>query len=520
MQISPDLQRWQQLADWLANHAEPPPELTDLTVYRIRSTSPEGGFRAGGSCFLTPCLCPEETQALVARFSYPDRRHGDLYPLPNNLLEILPTPLSEVLAEAKSREDLHDRLKSLNLYSDQALPDGGEWVWYFEGQQHWRLWLCGGCLHFPQDWPVDRDFGRVGPLEGLLGYLHLYNHQGLAGLARTEGQVLLPCRYRWLGQPGFRQTLLEAQEVADSPEESDLIDFSGQRINPPGIKLLTGSFNTDGQSVVVREGTGAAGLKGLMDTAGQLLGDICWRWIKAAGHKLTAVQDDDSGLWGYVDACGQPVIPCQFHEACNFDDHRAYASQSSGTDETPAFGLIDPQGQCVIPLRWKNISHLRHDYIVEDFAGRYGVFDRDGHVLLEPRMLSDEERGNGFSFDPWWDIRRALERDLGNHARHREARLRIETDPQRSLAGLTHLFSSRTDQPDLINAGLWGMKVRIAHDTQWGGQDFKAGDIGRIFWQYPVSASVFNLAHEAPVMGLFGLDDQCLGVPWAALQAV
>lgn len=514
------MNNWHELAECLTKHSELGPALADLTIYRIRSTSPEGGFRAGESWFLTPCLCPEEAQALVASLSYTHRRHGDLYPLPNNCLEILPTPLPEVLTGDESRQELLDRLKSLTPYPAQSLPEGGEWVWCFQAQEHWHLWLQGGRLHFPPDWAVDRDFCRIGPLEAHRGYLQVANQQGLIGLANGEGKMLLPCRYRWLGDVGFRQQLLEAQEANSPPDESDLIDLTGHRLNPPGIKLLAGSFDTDGQPVVVREGTGESGHKGLMDTTGQLLGDIGWRWIKAMSEGLAAVQDDDSGLWGYVDAHGQPAIPCQFHAAHGFGDGRAYASLLPAGRDTPCYGLIDPQGRWIIPPDWKAITHLRHDYIVEDFAGRYGVLDRDGKTLLEPRTLSDKEKGNGQSFDAWWDIRHTLQQDLDQHPSHREAKQRIAADPQRPLAGLTHYFNARTDQRDLINAGLWGMKVRIVQDTQWGGHNFKAGDSGMIFWQYPVSASLFDLSQEAPVMGLFGLDEQCLGVPWAALQAI
>lgn len=514
------LERWSQLADLLNRNAVPGEAFFDLTVYRIHSTSPAGGFRAGESWFLAPCLCPEEARALVASLSCPHRRHGDLFRLPNNLLEILPTPLVEVLADAESRQELLDRLKSLTPYRDQVLPEGGEWVWCFQAQEHWHLWLQAGQLHFPPDWPVDRDFCRIGPLEAHRGYLQVANQHGLIGLSNGEGEMLLPCRYRWLGNVVFRQKLLEAQESNSPPDESDLIDLTGHRLNPPGIKLLAGSFDTDDQPVVVREGTGESGRKGLMDTTGQLLGDIRWRWIKAMNERLASVQDDDTGFWGYVDACGQPAISCQFHEAHTFNDQRAYASLPPAAGESLRFGLIDPQGQWVIAPVWRNISHLRHAYIVEDFAGHYGVINRDGCMLLEPRPLSDEEKGNGQGFDGWRDIRYTLQLDLNNHARNQEARQRIEADPQHSLAGLTHLFNSRTDQPDLINADLWGMKVRVAQDTHWGGHDFKAGDVGRIFWQYPVSASLFDLSQEAPVMGLFGQDEQCLGVPWAALQAI
>lgn len=519
------LARWRACAQGLAGPAELAGGFADLTVYRIRSTAPAGGFRAGESWFLAPCLCPEEAEVLLASLATPRRRHGDLYPLPNNRLEILPTPLSEVLADAPSRQDLLERFKSLTPHQDGTLAEGGEWVWVFEAQQHWALWLeggqlKGGQLHFPPGWVVDRERGRVGPLEGWRGYLHIYNQEGLAGLANLEGQLLLPCRYRWLGNVGFGRPVLEAQTVSCPGDESDLIDLSGHRLNPPGIKLLAGSFDTDGQAVVVRQGSGEAGLKGLMDGAGNLLGDIRWRWIKTPSEGRAAVQDEASGRWGYIDARGQPRIACQYQEAHSFSDQRAYASLPPDHDQAPRWGLIDPAGQWLGPPQWQNMAPLRHDHIVEDLAGRYGVIDRDGRMLLEPRTLSDEEKGDGQGFAGWRDIRYTLQLELDNHARHPEARQRIAADPQHSLAGLTHLFDSRTDQRDLINAGLWGMAVRIARDTSWNGYDFKAGDRGMIFWHYPIGASLFNLALEAPVMGLFGADEQCLGVPWVALQAI
>jgi len=117
-------------------------------------------------------------------------------------------------------------------------------------------------------------------------------------------------------------------------------------------------------------------------------------------------------------------------------------------------------------------------------------------------------------------ITRAAQQALDAHPRHAEALKRIDADPQRRLAGLTNLFDKRTGQRDLITAGLWGMRVEIVEDGQWNGWDFKAGDQGMIFLQYPVSASLFNLAVEAPVMGLFGRSDQCLGVAWELLRQV
>lgn len=39
-----------------------------------------------------------------------------------------------------------------------------------------------------------------------------------------------------------------------------------------------------------------------------------------------------------------------------------------------------------------------------------------------------------------------------------------------------------------------------------------------IYWEYLVSGNIFDLATEAPVVGLFGRENQCLGVSWELLR--
>lgn len=255
-----------------------------------------------------------------------------------------------------------------------------------------------------------------------------------------------------------------------------------------------------------------------MDTDGSLLGELRWRWIDAMQHdRRAAVQDDPSGLWGYIDDTGAVVVPCRFHNAHPFNDGRAFVECSRG-DGTCGMGLINAEGAIVIDPHWKSIDHLRHDYLVEDFAGQHGILDRDGNVVLEPQtlILDDEDDYD----ERERRIARAAQRALDAHPRHAEALKHIAADPQRRLAGLTNLFGKRTGERDIMTAGLWSMRVEIVADGEWNGWDFKAGDQGHIFWQYPISASLFNLAEEAPVMGLFGRDDQCFGVAWELLRQV
>ena len=515
--------QWQALAEDLKSGKREStaslPDNTTSLIYRIRSTAPAGGWRAGESWFLAPCLSLEEATALLANLSRPDRNLCSLKLMPANHLEILPTPLVDVLADEACRKELQNRLKSITPYGDETLPTGGEWVWFVQAQEHWNLWLHEGQLYFPAGWSTDKWLENIGPLKSYEGVFHVTNGQGLAGLADLAGKMRLPCRYRWLSDVSHYhhpERRLEAQLPEALSEEGDLIDLDGRRINPPGIKLLAGTFTAWGQAVVVREGEGNTGLKGLMDIEGRLRGEMRWCWINTMHHdKRAAVQDDTTHLWGYIDADGQLVIPCKFCEAQPFNNGRAFVK--SAQEGASGMGLIDTEGQFAIEPRWKSISHLRHDYLVEDFEGRHAVIDRDGKVLLEPQFLTLDTADEVFD-DREQRIARAVQTALDAHPRHAEALRRIAADPQCRLAGLTGLFGKRADERDLMAARLWGMRVAIIEDRQWNGWDFKAGDEGMIFWQYPVSASLFDLAVEAPVMGLFGRNEQCLGVAWELLR--
>lgn len=523
---TPTLLFWQHLApellalsdDSYAVAALLKPE-HERIIYRIRFTDSETGWRAGKSWFINPCLCREEAQALRADRTHPNRRAGDFTKLSCPQIDILPTTVGEVLTDADSFKGLLERLKSLSPYPPEVLPDVPEWLWCFERQEHWNLLWDGERIVLPPTWLPDKGW-KLGPLEPYAGHIQVVNRKGLIGLMNDLGHLALPCRYTWLGwsrESDVHRLVMEAQLPGCHPDESDLISLSGERLNPPGIKLLAGTLNSAG--VAIEEGSGEAGLKGLMSKTGEMLGGLHWRWVKDLWYGRAAVQDDAAGLWGYIDPAGQLVTPPRFKEAHCFIGERALFCP-----EGPAahFGMIDPQGRITIEPVWKRIEHLRKHYLVETDDGLYGVVDCDGQVLIPPRPSTEEEERNipALLGDCLEGIKRSMENELRCQSKARELWRRVTEDPDRSLACLRGLFGSSTGQPDLIDAGIWGMEVTIAKDFTWSRWNFKAGDVGTIFWQYPVSGSLFDLAVEAPVMGLFGRDNQCLGVPWEALRQV
>lgn len=522
---TPTLLFWHRLAPELLAQSDDTDAVAALLkpeheriIYRIRLTDSETGWRAGKSWFIYPCLCREEAQALRADRTHPNRRAGDFNKLSYPQIDILPTTVGEVLTDADSLKGLLERLKSLSPYPPELLPDVPEWLWCFERQEHWNLLWDGERIVLPPTWLPDYSW-KLGPLGHYAGHNHVVNREGLIGLMNHLGHLVLPCRYTWLGwsrESEVHKLVMEAQLPGCHPDESDLISLSGERLNPPGIKLLAGTLNSAG--VAIEEGSGEAGLKGLMSKTGEMLGGLCWRRVKDLWGGLAAVQDDATGLWGYIDPAGQLVIPPRFKEAHCFNGERALFCPEEADER---YGMIDPQGHITIEPVWKNIEQLRRHYLVEDDDGLYGVVDRDGKVLIAPRPATEEERNvPAILGDRLEGIKQSMENELRRQAKAREVWRRVADDPNRSLACLRGLFGSSTGQPDLIDAGIWGMEVAIADDFTWNGWDFKAGDVGSIFWQYPVSGSLFELAVEAPVMGLFGRDNQCLGVPWEALRQV
>lgn len=489
-------------------------------IFRIKLTASETGWRAGESWFIAPCLCREEAHALRAKLTYPDRRAGDFSKLSRPRIDILPTTLNEVMTDSECLKDLLDRLESLSPYPPESLLKAPEWHWCIQRQEHWNLLCDGERIVLPPTWIFDNS-RNLGPLKLTGEHIQVINRNSLVGLMNVSGHLALPCRYTWLGRAlrNWDQQFMEAQLPNCHPDESDLINLAGERLNPPGIKLLAGTLHSG--AVAIKEGAGEAGLKGLMNSmSGEMLGELQWRWVNELWNGFAAVQDDATGLWGYIDPAGQVVITPRFKNAYSFNDERALFCPDG---DDVRYGMIAPDGQIAIEPIWKNIEQLRNHYLVENDDGLYGVVDRDGQMLITPRPATDEERSDhGFGNDLLYGIKRGLEDELRRQAKTKAEEIwkRIEDDSNRSLASLCGLFDSNTGQNDLIDAGVWRMHITIAKDTTWNGWDFKAGDAGMIFWQYPVSGSLFNLAVEAPVMGLFDRDNQCLGVPWEALRKV
>ena len=151
--------------------------------------------------------------------------------------------------------------------------------------------------------------------------------------------------------------------------------------------------------------------------------------------------------------------------------------------------------------------------------GKLGLIDEAGHVVIEPRHLTDKEKQA--IEDNWNSIRRhpfTIER-----AKHLRARIEAALADGETLAPIAGmLMPNAISDTELEAAGLLGMRVEVIADH--AGDDrlipLRAGDRGRIGWHYPVTASLFDFTVEAPVEGLRALPHGSVGVPWRLLRRV
>lgn len=94
-----------------------------------------------------------------------------------------------------------------------------------------------------------------------------------------------------------------------------------------------------------------------------------------------------------------------------------------------------------------------------------------------------------------------------------------EAKTQDSLASLEGVFDSNALTRDLEEAGVWFMPIRLLRDKSESLLHPKAGETGRIFAEYPVSLSIFDLSVEAPVEGLASAPQAIVGVQWRDLAS-
>lgn len=401
------------------------------------------------------------------------------------------------------------------FYEKASLPEHPEWVWAFDGDQPLPLLLRDGRVVWPEHWPwrsnIDSD--ELSEIF-FLNHARVVDGAGRFHLVDAEGRLRFPQGYAYLsaedGDP-------PAVEVSDDPAAPacDLITLEGARLNPPGIAVLTNTLQA-GHALVQADDAGEVAPFGFINTRGVLVGPQRWFVVHPFADGMAAVQCPENGLWGFLNEQGDEAVPCRFARVENF----CVGYAEVWPEENGLHGLIDHQGRYAVEPVANDITCI--------MPGLYLVTTPDGE-----RHLADMKAGGGLTRLPvdksltqreimgqFWGMpfegtpRPASAPD--DWARDND--IDVLLPPLDSLAHFAGRFNRETTRLDLVAQGLWGMEVRVVRDGQWNNCKLHASDTGVIAWPTYVSQSTFNLAEEAPVMGLEPYPQAAIGIPWSMLE--
>ncbi|MFV2101394.1 WG repeat-containing protein [Micromonospora sp. LOL_024] len=200
--------------------------------------------------------------------------------------------------------------------------------------------------------------------------------QGLWGYADAEGDMVVPARYAE-AQP-FRDGL--AWVRGPQTDRWSLIDLAGETVIEPAF-LAARPFS-DGLAWVVRDESGWMAV----DTAGKVAVPPGFAEVRPFRKGVATVRREG---WGAVDRTGRIVVPTQYH---GFHTTLADGRYIDGfTDEGLAVvdlagrkGVVDRAGQVIVAPSHPALLIHPVAFLATNSAGNWGALDRRGAGLIDP----------------------------------------------------------------------------------------------------------------------------------------
>jgi len=224
---------------------------------------------------------------------------------------------------------------------------------------------------------------------------------------------------------------------------------------------------------------------------------------------LRPVQDATSKLWGYIDKIGKEVIATQYDDWQFFND--GYTVVPKEAKEI----VIDETGKRVITSDYDNIRQykegiffvqkdkkwaaLRADEVLVDFLNPDELLDANFMKAHLPRYYPEEavqeelESYQNLEADHKADyVLQCLLRDNKQALLSKRYTL--------TLPEYIALFDTFMTQSDLAEAGIWWHPVKVKKLPKHYEDIIKKEETYTIGWNYPASASMFDMTVELPVM--------------------
>ncbi|MBX3101661.1 MAG: WG repeat-containing protein [Bacteroidetes bacterium] len=183
------------------------------------------------------------------------------------------------------------------------------------------------------------------------------------GVVNTEGKEVLPLRYKGLG-PQFRQGLTRFSEEG----KFGFIDMKGEVIFKPAY-LFAHGFRKD-RAPVLGYDTQREPKWGLIDKNGRQVVDFVFDFIDTRGYAahnriLVGRVVGDQRRYGYIDGDGKVIVPLMFPLADIYSEGLALVQD----EQTGLWGYIDPDGNWKIRPTFSRATHFvntHHNYLTDE----------------------------------------------------------------------------------------------------------------------------------------------------------
>lgn len=122
-------------------------------------------------------------------------------------------------------------------------------------------------------------------------------------------------------------------------------------------------------------------------------GNVVYSYLPAFSEGYAAVMGQNR-MWGYIDATGKEVIPCQYNGAWEFSD--GLARIDAGKSANHQYGFIDTAGREVIsPGKYDYAYDFHEGLAAVELDGKYGFIDTTGQeiILLKYDSVKDFSEG-------------------------------------------------------------------------------------------------------------------------------
>ena len=454
--------------------------------------------REGEALYDHIALSRGEAEAYAAYISRVRRHtpHYALEPEPPMSARIEALPLRDVAADTIRRARLMERIEALRPMDREAiarLPEGARLLWHFDGGK--SVCVPADEERIYQEVYADRlpegiDYGDAAVVDEKGRFGIITNRTKLLGGAPDLAWVF-GCRYAFVRTEGGLAELHEALTEGE--------DFLSYRCTVA---------DTDDSAVYSRDALPFS--LGYFGEFVEVTAQRRLRYVRVDKERREAVrsrpyahiirtyppvpvQSIDGGLWGYIDKASREIIPCRYEDWGFFNDGYTIVKK----DGRPM--VIDISGHTVISPVYRKIEHYKSGYFfVQNDTGEWALFYEGEMVVdfVDPDKEPKTPKTHESIYDDCMDT--DYQRVLISRLREIERR-KLHRRYELPLKEYMKLFPTPAGMGDLERMGLLYHRVEIL-DLPDAYKDLIESEDGYIGWEYPSTASIFDMSEELPVM--------------------